>query len=165
MISFDALLWMFVGMFAVVGFMRGFKREVLITLAIVGGVFAIVVMDMIYPPSGGDDLQFIVRGSILLLFIVFGYHERRLQQFSDGMVRHHWRNKLIGAVLGGANGFFIVTVFLYYLREYNYPFAFITPAGPELAALMEYSIPVWVTGQWAYLAGALVILLVLLVFV
>ncbi|MCW5874555.1 MAG: CvpA family protein [Anaerolineales bacterium] len=165
MITFNALLWMFVGMFTVMGFMRGFKREVLITMSVVGGVFAIIVMDMIYPVSGGDDIQFIVRGSILLVFIIVAYHERRLQQFSDGMVKHHWRNKALGAVLGGANGFFIVTAFLYYLSKYNYPFAFVTPAGVELSALLEYSIPVWVTGQWAYLAAAVVILLVLLVFI
>ncbi len=165
MISFNALLWMLVVMFAIVGGTRGVKKEVLVTISIVAAVFAIVVIEQYFPFAGADDRQFLVRGGIVAFCAVIGYQGQRIQQISDALIKSHWRNKIFGLVLGAANGYFLVTTLLFYLDKYNYPFSFMTPAGAELAQWLEYSIPVWLVGQWAYVAVLIGILLILLVFV
>lgn len=165
MISFNALLWMLVVMFAIMGAMRGVKKEVLVTISIVVGAFGIVVLEQFFPVQGGDDVQFLVRGGIIVGCAVIGYQGQRIQQIADALIKSPWRNKLFGTVLGAANGYFLVTSLLYYLGEYNYPFPFVTPAGAELGQVLQYSIPVWLVGQWAYVAALIGIVLILLVFV
>lgn len=165
MISLSALLWMLVAMFALIGLMRGFGKEVLVTSSLILAVFIIAVVLPMLPIAGDDQRQFLVRGAVLVLCAVAGYQSQRLQRISDALTKARWRNNLLGLLLGGINGYLLIGSLLYYLHQFNYPFAFITPPGPELTNLLPFMLPQWLVGLWMYIAIAVALLMILVLFV
>ncbi|MBX3046079.1 MAG: hypothetical protein KF698_03690 [Anaerolineales bacterium] len=165
MISLAALLWMLVAMFALMGLMRGFGKEVLVTASLILAVFIIAVVLPIFPIQGGSDVQFMVRGGIVVACAVAGYQSQRLQRISDALTKARWRNGLLGMLLGGVNGYMLVGSLLYYLHQFNYPFDFLSAPGPELTNLLQYMLPQWLVGVWVSVAMALALLMILVLFV
>ncbi|UYN91517.1 MAG: hypothetical protein KIT70_09165 [Anaerolineales bacterium] len=165
MISLAALMWMLVAMFALMGLMRGFGKEVLVTASLILAVFIIAVVLPMLPIPGDDQRQFLVRGGVLVACAVAGYQSQRLQRISDALTKARWRNSLLGLLLGGVNGYLLIGSLLFYLSRFNYPFDFITAPGPELTDLLPYMLPQWLTGLWVYIAIALALFMVLVLFV
>ncbi len=79
MVSLTVLFGMFVALFAVIGAMRGWAKELLVTSALVLGLFLNAILDNYITPYRTAMLlqppltQFALRGGVLLLMALFGY--------------------------------------------------------------------------------------------
>jgi hypothetical protein len=168
-ISLDALFWMFVIIFAAVGAMRGWSKEILVTFSLVLAIFVISVMLSFIPfmgefmEQGGDPRRFGVRALILAGFAFAGYQSPRLQRISDVLMKERVRDSILGILVGAINGYFIFGSLLYYLNEFNYPFEFLTRPETDLAQFLAYMPPVWLGVPTIYFAIAVAFTFVVVV--
>lgn len=169
MIALSTLFWIFVIIFALVGSMRGWSKEMLVTFSLVLGIFVIAVMLQYIPfmeaylAEGGDARQFTVRAIILGIFAFFGYQSPRIQRISDVLVKERFRDSALGIVIGALNGYFLLGSMLYFLHIFNYPFPFVTPPTEDLTNFLAYMPPAWLTVPAVYFAVAVAFTFVVVV--
>jgi hypothetical protein len=171
MISLNTLFWVFVLMFAVIGSMRGWSKEMLVTFSLILGIFVITVLLQFIPfmesylAAGGEDRAFTVRAVIMLAFAFFGYQSPRLQRLSDVLVRERFQDSLLGIVIGALNGYFLVGSLMYYLHTFNYPFSWVSAPGGEILEFMAYMPPAWLGVPAVYFAVAVAFIFVVVVLI
>ena len=171
MIALSTLFWIFVVVFAMMGSMRGWSKEMLVTFSIILGIFVIAVILQFIPfmqaylEAGGEARQFTVRAVILVLFTFFGYQSPRLQRLSEAVVRERFQDSLLGIVVGALNGYLLVGSLLYYLHQFNYPFPWVTAPGGEVLNFMAYMAPAWLTVPAVYFAVAVAFTFVVVVLI
>ena len=176
MISLSVLFWMYVIMFAMIGAMRGWAKEILVTSGAVLALFLINVMET-YIPLVRDNLtvesSFWVRITVLILMTFFAYQGPRLPRLLDSQkfVRDRFEDILLGGFIGGVNGYMIFGTAWYFLMIANYPFAWISPpdavteAGQNALGLIEILPPQWLQPPLIYIAVAVSFVFVLVVFI
>ncbi len=171
MIALSTLFWIFVIIFALVGAMRGWSKEMLVTFSLVLAIFVITVMLQFVPfmdaymGEGGESRQFTVRAVILVLFTFFGYQSPRLQRISDVLTKDRFRDSALGFIVGALNGYFLMGSLLYYLHEFNYPFSFVTAPANDLTAFLVYMPPAWLGVPAIYFAVAVAFTFVVIVLI
>ena len=169
MIALSALFWIFVVIFALVGAMRGWSKEILVTFTLVLAIFVIVVMIEFIPfmndymTQGGDTRQVGVRAVILIVFAFFGYQSPKLQRISEVMVKERLTDSALGFVVGALNGYFLMGSLLYYLNQFNYPFAFLSAPTDSLTTLLAYMPPAFLGVPAIYFAVAVAFAFVVIV--
>lgn len=169
MIALSALFWMFVIIFALVGTMRGWSKEMLVTFSLVLAIFVITVMLQFIPfmseylAQGGEARQFTVRAVILAAFAFFGYQSPRLQRISEVLIKERLRDSTLGTIVGALNGYFLIGSLLFYLNEFNYPFDFVSPPANDLAQFLTYMPPAWLGVPTVYFAVAVAFTFVVVV--
>ncbi len=176
MVSLIFLFWMYVVLFAIIGGIRGWAKEILVTFSVVLAIFIISVLER-FVPFIRDSIQgtsrFWVRGTILLALVFFGYQgpNIRVLAATNRFVRERLQDILLGIFLGALNGFFIFGSLWFFLNDAQYPFGLITPPDPNTplgeAALgmVKYLPPNWLGSPAIYFAVALAFVVVLVVFV
>jgi hypothetical protein len=169
MIALNTLFWIFVVVFALVGAMRGWSKEMLVTFSLILGIFVIAVM-LAYVPfmeayltEGGDSRQFAVRAIILGIFAFFGYQSPRIQRISDVLIKERFRDSALGIVVGALNGYFLLGSLLFYLHAFNYPFPWVTPPAEDITNFLVYMPPAWLTVPAVYFAVAVAFTFVVVV--
>lgn len=158
MISILYAFWLFLILFAVIGAMRGWAKELLVIFSIILALFLIYVLESFTPfvISFADVLsrvenlsgqvafsalpdtiqqelqtQFWIRASIILVLAFFGYQTPRLATLSEKARREKIQDALFGAVLGLVSGYFIIGSLWWYMDAALYPFApYIKPPQP-----------------------------------
>jgi uncharacterized membrane protein required for colicin V production len=171
MIALSTLFWILVAVFAMIGALRGWSKEMLVTFSLVLGIFVIAVMLNFVPfmdaylAEGGNSRQFTVRALILILFMFFGYQSPRLQRISDVMIKERFRDSALGIVVGALNGYMLMGSLLYFLHEFDYPFAFVTPPLEDLSRFFAYMPPAWLTVPTVYFAVAVAFTFVVVVLI
>ena len=171
MIGLNALFWVFVVLFAAVGAMRGWAKELLVTLSMIVAVFLILLMEQYVPfmqafiAEGGEQRQLTVRAALVVLMVFFGYQIPKNQHLSNLMMRERIQDSLLGIVIGVVNGYLIAGTLLYYIHTTNYPFPFMTPSPPEALAFISYMPPAWLGIPAIYFALAIVVVFVMVVIV
>lgn len=163
MISIMYAFWLFLILFAMIGAMRGWAKELLVIFSIILALFLIYVLENFTPfvTSFEDVLgsvenlsaevrfaalpepiqqelqsQFWIRASIIMVLAFFGYQTPRLAPLSEKARREKIQDALFGAVLGLVSGYFIIGSLWWYMDAALYPFSpFITPptAGDPMA--------------------------------
>ena len=178
MVSLGFLFFFLVTLFAVIGAMRGWAKELLVTFSVILAIFIINVIERYVPriadafAQPGSVSQFWMRTIILLTLVFFGYQTPNLPRLggSGRFVRERFQDTLLGLFLGALNGYLVVGTIWYFLHQANYPFPYITPpvAGTDLgdAALrmLEWLPPRWLGPPIIYFAVALAFLFVIVVF-
>lgn len=180
MVSLIVVFWMYVILFAVIGAMRGWAREMLVSFAVILALFIISVMERFVPfirdvLAGNAQLLFWVRVLIVVALVFFGYQTPNLQRLAAGnrFARERLQDILLGVFLGAVNGYFIAGTIWYYLHSAGYPFANVIsapPAGTQVAEttarMMAIMPPDLLGGSSAiYFAVALAFAFVLVVFI
>lgn len=169
MIALTSLFWIFVVIFALVGAMRGWSKEVLVTFTLVLAIFLIVVMIEFIPfmndymKQGGDARQVAVRAVILIVFAFFGYQTPKLQRISEVMVKQRLTDSALGLVVGALNGYFLLGSLLFYLNQFNYPFSFVSAPTQDLSGFLAYMPPAFLTVPVVYFAVAVAFAFVVIV--
>lgn len=169
MISLTALFWIFVVIFALVGAMRGWSKEILVTFTLVLSIFVIVVLLEFVPfmgeymAQGGESRQVTVRAMILIVFAFFGYQTPKLQRISEVMVKEKLTDSLLGFIVGALNGYFLMGSLLYYLNLFNYPFSFLSAPPQDLTAFLIYMPPAFLAVPAIYFAVAVAFAFVVIV--
>ena len=130
MLSLTAAFWIMVFIFAFVGMMRGWSKEVVVTLSVILALFTInqffptifgfigwqetVTPPPVPPPVPPPDVrrwEFAVMSIFLLALAFFGYQGPALARSSVGarLTRHdNITDKVLGFLVGALNGWLIV---------------------------------------------------------
>lgn len=171
MITLNALFWVFVALFAGIGAMRGWAKELLVTLSVIVAIFVILLMEQYVPfmqaflAQGGEQRILTVRVVIVVLMVFFGYQIPKNQRISEVMMRERIQDSLLGIVIGLINGYLIAGTLLYYIHTTNYPFPFLSPSPPDALEFISYMPPAWLGIPAIYFALAIVVVFVMVVIV
>jgi len=176
-ISLVVVFWLFVVVLALVGGMRGWARELLVTSALVLGLFLIAILETYIGPFRDSmavqtpGTQVTVRAGLLILLSFFGYQTPNLRALQPKLARERVEEILLGLLLGLLNGYLLIGSIWYYLNQAGYPTTLIT--GPEagsalaaqIAAYMAYLPPAILTIPLVYFVVGIVFIFIIVVFV
>ncbi|MEA3326230.1 MAG: hypothetical protein U9R53_02845 [Chloroflexota bacterium] len=176
MISLSVLFWMYVVLFAMIGAMRGWAKEILVTAGVILAIFVVTVIEKLIPFTRDaltPGTSFTVRISVLALLTFFGYQGPNLPRVieSGKFVRDRFQDVLLGVFLGAINGYMIFGTAWFYLIEADYPFDWITApdslteAGKNAIQLVKLLPPQWLCPPAIYIAVALAFVFILVVFI
>ena len=86
MISLPVLFWMYVVLFAMIGAMRGWAKEILVTAGVIVAFFVVTVIENFIPfirDSLTPQTSFWVRMGVLGVLTFFGYQGPNLRRFLE----------------------------------------------------------------------------------
>jgi uncharacterized membrane protein required for colicin V production len=177
MVSLGFFFFFLVALFAVIGAMRGWAKELLVTFSVILSVFITTTIERHVPvvaaafAQPGSVAQFWLRSLILLVLVFFGYQTPNIHRIAGArFVRERFEDMLLGLFLGALNGYLIVGSIWLYLHQAEYPYPWISPpdANTELGAaalrLLEWLPPRWMAPPVIYFAVAIAFIFVLVVF-
>ena len=177
MIAIENVFWMFVVVFAFIGFVRGWAREVLVTASVILAFFIIYVLLTIgyvanflsagqVSDSGVITVQqFWFQVIVLLLLIFFGYETPSIPRLAGNRFkRDNFRDSALGLLLGGFNGYMILGSLWYFMGQYNYNYGFIIPEFSQTAMDLYAKLPpTWLMDSPSILIAVIVAFLFLIV--
>jgi hypothetical protein len=129
-------------MFAAVGYMRGWTKELLATAGIVLALFALKQFEtlLIDPLTQGEQKsKFYLQATILLILAFFAYQTppERLSRGTGrrNAAREGLQEGILGALVGALNGYLLIGSLWWYLDNLEYPLSpYITPVVPGSAS-------------------------------
>src|SRR5450830_1265166 len=123
MMSLTVVFWMYVILFAIIGGMRGWAKEILVSFSVILALTFTTLLSN-YVPFIRDVLQkdskalfFWLRTIILLLLVFFGYQTPNIQRLSAKMTREKLEHIILGTVIGAINGYLIAGTIWYYMAD------------------------------------------------
>jgi uncharacterized membrane protein required for colicin V production len=184
MVSLDTLFWLFVILFGLVGMMRGWAKELMVTFGVILALFIITVLEQYVPfitklamdakaapaGSGGEILtMFWLRTVLLIGLTFFGYQTPNIPKLagSGRFARDKLQDSLLGMFLGAVNGYLVWGTFWFFLDQAKYPFpdAINGNLTASAQALVTFLPPVWLLGvPTIFFAVAIAFAFVLVVF-
>ncbi len=178
MVYLNFIFYCFVILFAVIGAMRGWAKEMLVTASAVLALFIITVLETYIKSisetfaTPGSSGQFWMRVAIIILLTFFGYQTPNLPRLGgDRFARERLQDSLLGIFLGALNGYLIVGSIWYFLSEANYQaLSYIIPPDPNsipgqaAIKLLAWMAPAWLGVPFIYFAIALSFIFVIVVF-
>jgi hypothetical protein len=178
MVSLVVVFWMYVILFAAIGAMRGWAREMLVCFAVILGLFIINVMEKFVPfisttINSLPAYQFWFRTAMIIALVFFGYQTPNIPRLAaqNRFARERLQDILLGVFLGAFNGYLIVGSIWFFLDAANYPFPNLISAPTGQVAvvterMMALMPPDLLGGSSAiYFAVALAFAFVLVVFI
>jgi len=177
MISLTVLFGMCIALFGIIGAMRGWSKELLVTSAIVLGLFMNSILETYVEPYQtmltvqSPATQFLVRAGLMSLLAFFGYQTPHIRALQDKVAREKLEEILLGLVLGLLNGYLLVGSVWGYLHELEYPTNLVLQpeAGSVLAqqfdAIVQYLPPSLLPIPQVYFAVGVIFVLIIVVFV
>jgi hypothetical protein len=173
MIQLYSLMWVIAVFAAVIGFLRGWNREVIVTAGVVLAMFMLFQFDSLIRGTVlvglGRDQVFFIQAGLFMLIVYFAY---RTRSFSDNPARSRpgMQESILGAFVGFANGYLIGGMLWYFLdiNEYPFPNLFTAPppGSPSVQALSTIPMVVasgGVTGTGDFLAVVVIGLFLLVI--
>ena len=176
MMSIIYILWMYVIVFGVVGWMRGWAKELLVSFSVVLALALNFVVRKYIPLAANlletDRSLFWVRATILLVLVYFGYQTViSIQHLASRARSERLQDTLFGMFLGGLNGYLVAGTLLYYIYVADYPFPDVIskPIDPVLIEkvnqMMMYMPPRLLGEPGIYFAMILAFVFVLVVYI
>ena len=169
MVSILVVFWMYVALFAVIGAMRGWAKEILVTASVIVALTFSTLLEH-YVQFVRDAIAhqsvalFWLRTLILVILVFFGYQTPNIARFAPKMTREKFQDVLLGVFLGLVNGFLIAGSVWFYLHNSNYPFSFIK--APETTPLiLNYLAPRLLGVPAIYFAVVVAFIFVIVVFI
>lgn len=178
MISLDVIFWMYVFLFALIGAMRGWARELLVSFSVILALFLLSVLER-FVPFIRDTLMvnnpnsfFWLRSILLLSLVFFGYQTPKFPKIANSgrFIRDHFQDILLGLFLGAVNGYLIFGSLWFFLDDAGYPFSFIlapdlnSEVGIIAQELLSFMPPELLGSPTIYFAVAIAFVFVLVVF-
>ena len=176
MISIIYVFWMYVFLFAVIGWMRGWAKELLVAFSVILALALTHVIRKYIPIAASlpesDPSLFWVRTIILLVLVYFGYQTVvSIPHLAAKGRTEKLQDTLFGAFLGGLNGYLVAGSVLYYLNiaDNSFQNIVIQPTDPALQAqinqMMLYMPPQLLGEPGIYFAIILAFVFVLVVYI
>jgi hypothetical protein len=176
MMSIVYIFWMYVILFAIVGGMRGWAKELLVAFSVILALALNHVIRRYIPLAANlaetDETLFWVRTFVLLVLVFFGYQTViRIDRLAARATRERLQDTLFGVILGGFNGYLIAGTILYYMHVADYPFENVItrPQDPALLQtvnqMMLYMPPQLLGEPGIYFAVILAFIFVLVVYI
>lgn len=175
MMSVVYVFWMYVILFAVIGAMRGWAKELLVSFSVILALTTNHVLQKYIPivsalPEDSRSL-FWIRTMILLTLVYFGYQTViSIARLASRAARERLQDTLFGFFMGAINGFLVAGTVLFYMHQANYPFPNIVsaPTGDVLTKvqnLMNWMPPHLLGEPGIYFAVLLAFIFVIVVFI
>jgi hypothetical protein len=175
MVSLVVIFWMYVILFGVIGAMRGWAREILVSCSVIVALAFITLLEKNVPfikdtlvPAKGT-LIFWLRCLILVILVFFGYQTPNIARLAPKMTRERLEHAILGAVIGAINGYLIAGSIWFYMAESNYPFSVATaPAGDFLTkakAMLDFMPPHLLGTPGIYFALVAAFIFVIVIFI
>jgi uncharacterized membrane protein required for colicin V production len=158
MLPISTVFWIFVVFFAILGFVRGWAREILVTASVILAFFVIFVLEQ-YIPFVGDFFsryqvpdsvvipiqQFWFRTVLLVVLVFFGYETPSIPRIAGPRFkRDNFRDSALGFILGGFNGYLIFGSLWSFLHDAGYPYDLVVlPIPPESLELVDNLPPLY----------------------
>jgi uncharacterized membrane protein required for colicin V production len=170
MIQLPLAFALFVFIFGVIGAMRGWAKELLVSFSVLVALFLMDVLSLLGPfknvykdPLGSGGFWFAAVPFVAI--VIVGYQTPMLLKFgAKKFVRESFADMLLGFFIGLINGWLIVGSLLYFLDSANYPIKGITP--PTYPTILLNTLPPkYLQGVFLYISVAISFLFVLLVFI
>ena len=164
-------------LFAIIGAMRGWAKELLVTSAVMLALFLINILENFIPPfhtalTAEPDTRLITRAVIIILLAFFGYETPRIRSLQPKVAREHLQDILLGFILGGLNGYLLIGSLWFFLHQAQYPTDFIVTsmAGwdelvKEYGEVVKWLPPSLLPIPHIYFAVGVVFVVILVVFV
>ena len=178
MIGLNVLFWIFVVLFGLIGLMRGWAKEILVSFAVILGLFIITVIEryggfltnLLNAPGTG---LFWMRFFILTALVFFGYQGPNIPKLAqtNKFAREKLQDSLLGLFIGALNGYLIFGTIWYFMENAGYPFPKIiaspvgTPFQEASQVLINILPPTWLGTPGIYIAVAIAFAFVLVVFI
>lgn len=151
MIQLALLVYLLAGFFAYVGWQRGWTKEVISLAGITLGIFALWQFRTLITVTLFGDIPrgqvFYIQSFIFIGIIFFAYQTRGLAERAGRRdEREELQSKVLGAVVGGLNGWLIGGTLWYFLDSANYPLSplVVAPQAGSSSAAMVSSLPVYI---------------------
>ena len=177
MMSIVYVFWMYVVLFAIIGWMRGWAKELLVAFSVILSLALNHVIRRYIPIATSlpetDGTLFAVRTIILLVLVYFGYQTVvSIPHLAAKGRTEKLQDTLFGAFLGGFNGYLISGSVLYYIHIADYTVAqnvITKPTDPTLLQsvnqMMAYMPPQLLGEPGIYFAIILAFVFVLVVYI
>ena len=179
MVSLGILFWIFIGIFALIGAIRGSAKEILVTFSVIMAIFTINVLEQHvaavqgFLSSNPITATVTMRSLVLTLLVFFGYQTPNIPRLahSERFARDRMQDVILGLIVGGVNGYLIFGSYWHFLHVANYAFTIVippiagTPAGDAALAMVPFLAPNWLVAPVIYYAVALAFIFVLVVFI
>jgi uncharacterized membrane protein required for colicin V production len=175
-VSLTVIFWIFIFLFALIGAMRGWAKELLVTFSVILAIFILTVLETYVGlvknmvKAGGLPI-FWLRTIILFMLVFFGYQTPNIRAIAGArFARERLQDTLLGFLLGAINGYLIVGTFWWDLAQAKYPYNFATPPipgtpmGDAALRILLYVPPEWLVIPWVYFAVMVSFVFVLIVF-
>lgn len=172
MIELYSMVWIVAVFNALLGFLRGWRREIIVTAGVVLAMFVLFQIDVllrgVFLSRMGRDQNFILQIIFFVMIIYFAYRARF--GLSD-RAREGLAAGILGSVVGLVNGYLIGGMVWYFLDINEYPFSgFISaPAQGSASAEAIQILPMVVltggvngSGDFLTIASIAVILMVII---
>jgi uncharacterized membrane protein required for colicin V production len=170
-VTLQFIFWMLVIIFAIIGAMRGWAKELLVTFSVILALFILNVLGRyvgpvreIFAPTASSAAAFWIRSTILIILVFFGYQTPNFPRIAGPrFARERLSDVLLGLVIGALNGYLIWGTLWYFMDAANYPFPkYVTPPPGDLA-ILGYLPPHWLGIPQIYFAMAVAFIFVLVV--
>ncbi len=177
MMSLVYVFWMYVALFAIIGMLRGWAKELLVGFSVILALalnhllrrYIPIVADL---PDDSTSL-FWIQTLILGALVFFGYQTvAMVPHLQSKATRERLQDSLFGAILGALNGALIAGTLLFYVVQTNYqiaPTVIMAPQDPGTAAavqnMLAYMPPHLLGEPGIYFAVILAFIFVLVVFI
>lgn len=176
MMSIVYVFWMYVILFGLVGWMRGWAKELLVAFSVILALALNHVLRRYIPLAQNlpetDVSLFWVRTIILLVMVYFGYQTVvSIPHLASRAMRERLQDTLFGAMLGAVNGYLVAGTVIYYMHLADYPFPQIVskPTDPAIVQtvnqMMLYMPPQLLGEPGIYFAIILAFVFVLVVYI
>ena len=176
MMSIVYIFWMYVILFAIVGGMRGWAKELLVAFSVILALALNHVIRRYIPIAAAlpetDVSLFWVRTIVLLVLVFFGYQTViTISRLAARAARERLQDTLFGVILGAFNGYLIAGTILYYMHVADYPFQNVItkPQDPVLLQtvnqMMLYMPPQLLGEPGIYFAVILAFIFVIVVYI
>lgn len=175
MMSIVYIFWMYVILFAVIGAMRGWAKELLVAFSVITALAVNLLLEKYIPlvrdlPKNGSSV-FWIRSLILVALVYFGYQTVAIARFASKAARERLQDSLFGAVLGGINGYLVAGSILYYNHVAEYPYKNIISPATDAAVvqavdlMMKYMPPRLLGEPGIYFAVIIVLIFIIVVYI
>ncbi len=175
MMSIVYIFWMYVLLFAIIGAMRGWAKELLVAFSVITALAVNLLLEKYIPLVRDLDKAsssvFWIRSLILIALVYFGYQTVSIARFASKAVRERLQDALFGAVLGGLNGYFVAGTILFYNHMANYPYrGIVSPATDPaiiqtIEVMMKYMPPRFLGEPGIYFAVIIILIFIIVVYI
>jgi uncharacterized membrane protein required for colicin V production len=176
MMSIVYIFWMYIVLFAIIGAMRGWAKELLVSFSVITALAVNMLLDKYIPlvrdlPDNSSSV-FWIRTIILVALVYFGYQTVAvIPRLASRAVRERLQDSLFGAVVGAINGYFIAGSLLFFNHVAEYPYRnVISPAtDPAVVAavdaLFKYMPPRLLGEPGIYFAVIIILIFLIVVYI
>lgn len=169
MIQFYSLMWILAIFFAVIGFMRGWNRDLIATAGILLGMFVLFQFDFlirgVFLRSFPREQAFFLQVAIFLTVVFFAYQNRTFSA-RRGRDNDNIQAGILGSLVGFLNGYLIGGTLWYFFDINEYPFApyVVAPAPNSPSANLLDAMPLVIFSGGAGGSGELLVVAVVVLF-